>query len=412
MNNISKTLESKKEKQFLNLIQSKKATGFSFEETKNLAKKKKRLQLIKSGKIIKINKEAENYFQDKLKKLSGKNYSRFCKLKKNDSLRYNLEVSSIIDETSIKREYIENKIGVINKEDLGYIYGAYESIQLRKRKIRLGHLERRLLGNEELSRFLEIFETLSNQSFNKKEFQKYSLSLDQENPLNIFYYLCLRFKNKEGNLGIESTLDPFQLRNKFGKIETRSGISKKYQLEIIKEIIDLTKNQNIVHHILVADFDLKKFGKEGEILIPKAKNYIQNIQNYLGPKIFVKGNKEYFMEKIDDKRYMEIFNSLSNEEGKIMNTIEFNRLLDSNFNRFQKTFNNWTEAKNKEYVLKSVTRNIVEGESFGSNGENNTIVLFNRRIKSGETFNSLSKKNNPVFALPIYFDNKGSIELA
>jgi len=411
-NKINRTIFEKKKVQYEKILNKEKVPGVSFEEVYNIASKNKRKSFMESGFMEKISLGAEENFKDNLKKYFPNKYDYLLKLRKENSKLYERELNGIIDESKLKKEYIDGFLNLSCNEDNLFLREAFEIVYNRNRKRKNKSLEKKLHNQKILVNFALLFDELSNQNFNQSKFEQHISDLENGKELNIFYYVCLRFVNENGNLDISDNLNPVKFKDINCEDKFRLGYSKKYQLDIIREMNNLTKDFNVNHKVIIPDFDLCKFGENDKKLFSKSERYVNQVKSYLGEEIEVFGNIDYFSEKINIGKYWEIYKSIQDNSNVFFNKMEFQNMLKSNMNKFSKTLTPWNENKNLEYTLHSIVRNMLEGEFFSKTGKNNSIVLFNRRIKVAETFNSQSDKKVPVFAFPIYYDNKGGYDLA
>lgn len=417
MISLIKSVNEKRKRMTLDFLTGKKILGISSEEITSIARRRKRLVMVNSGEMDSLNRRAEEGFRKRLKETSEDHYKNYLELKKGINVEANNQrISEVLNEEKFKKDFIFAIIELNLKEDETYISEAISQILDRKQK----GLEKSLEGisrsspkGKQFVHFISNLEFLANQTIHKQSLKESFLnSALRGAPINLYYYFCLRFKNEEGKLSISSDLEEFKFVDRDKKIQTKNGEAKKYQIGVIEDLTKLTEGLNINHNILVADFDLIKFGSKGDSLIPLSKEYIRTIRKTVNPRIYVEGNSSFFEKEINPEEYEGIFDSIYTNDGRFIKKEELERAFKSNFREYSISLQNWGEDSNRLYVAHSFARNILEGKALSKKGGNNIVVIFNRRIKLWESFNLFPSKPVPVVALPIYWDNKGGINLA
>ncbi len=418
MSNLTETLVGKRNQLVLDVLEGKGIRGISLAEVYAIAQRRKRLRMVSSGEMASLNGAAELYFRERLRAVSEEGYESYLALKEGVEVEENTQkVLDVMDESGIKGEFISSKTGLDMRTDHGEIRKALYQVLDRRKKESRRDLERSFEPGrmrEQAASFTLDFEELANQT-------TYGISLRKSlrdcvskgTPLNFYYYLCLRFRNEEGKLGIHPNLGAFKFKDLYGGTQTRAGDSKEYQIGLVEDLAKATRGLNITHNLLVADFDLVKFGERGVSLFPLAEEYISSVRKRVSGDISVAGNRSFFQR--DGKgpvRYEEVLGSIQRNDGAFVSVGEVERTLEGTQEKYSVSLGDWDEGANREYVAHTFARNLLEGLEISRREGNPAVVFFNKRVKLGESFNILTQPKVPIAALPIYKDNVGGIGLA
>jgi hypothetical protein len=285
--------------------------GISSGEIKGLAAKLKNKDLVESGRMREIEREAEDYFRKELSKKDYKLYHIYNSLKEGkikgtEAKQRWSEISPLIEDTEIKKEYIERVISLNKESDKELFNEAIEQIIKKRTKISFEKYDKyakiRGLSKEQKDSFIGLAELVKSEAsdilYEEKLHKYFTDNLLGNQDALILYCICLRLTHDSGYPDITPHLKPFNKINKYGKKQFHSGEAQRYQLEKIIEMSPRISRlaPNTKQMIMVADFDAHKYGEDAaKRMVPKTRKYSEEISNFV-PGIEIVSEIDYMNE--------------------------------------------------------------------------------------------------------------------
>ncbi len=420
---IHSIIDRRADKIYNLFISGREIQRASIKEICSLATKIKRTYLVSTGKMREIGEEAEINFREQLRKQNPAILEKYLEVKR---AKADVESNFTIDgisEQQYKINYIMERTKILPSEQ-DFHRAAIRNLIAKKMGPEIERAERlrktfkgKSLHEASLQNFLVSREIILNKSLDilhKSSLDSLLMGAAGGNRASFIYYFCMRWKNCEGVVDIAPDLKPFNIRNTQGDIEERDGTSKLFQLITTNAMLAELTELPIKHEMIIADFDLSKFGKRvGIPQYEKLESYLQDVKKHLNPQIEIIKQTQFFEALgFKESEYDSIFNSLYRNDGKFFSPTEFERELNHNLKSKARFLNNWDGESNRYYTASTIARNITEGLILSRSNQEKAIVVFDKNAIIGTQFNSNVSRKIPVICLPLYYDGIGNMKYA